>query len=121
MNIQEYHKKINGFKSIYDLAYFLINCLFQIKYKYWGYCFCTDYENRRKCELCVIVNDFSDFEDLIIEKRLDRYLLLDYHKRLLPYLRQLFFAKKLQFLVFLMKFTLTLFDYFCTMILERFI
>ena len=63
MNIQEYHKKINGFKSIHDLAYFLINCLLQIKYKYWGYCFCTDYENRRKCELYVIVNDFSDFED----------------------------------------------------------
>lgn len=100
---------------------FVSNKIQKLEHHDWSYCFCADYENRRKCELCVIVNDFSDFEDLIIEKRLDRYLLLDYHKRLLPYLRQLFFAKKLQFLVFLMKFTLTLFDYFCTMILERFI
>lgn len=94
MNIQEYHKKINGFKSIYDLAYFLINCLLQIKYKYWGYCFCTDYENRRKCELCITVNDFDYFEELMRGKKLDRDFVSHYHQKLLPYLRQLFFAKK---------------------------
>ena len=60
----------------------------QIKYKGWSYYFCDDYENGRKCELCVIENDFNDFENLIAEKMLDRYFLLDYHHELLLYRHQ---------------------------------
>ena len=33
MSIQDFHMKINGFKSTYSVAYFSINCLSLIKYK----------------------------------------------------------------------------------------
>lgn len=65
MNIQNFNKKINGFKSINDLAYFLINCLFQIKHKSLSYCFCNKVE--RQCELCVIDKNFYDLEETIKE------------------------------------------------------
>ena len=101
-------KNINGFRPTYDLLYFLIDCLSQIKDKKWSYCFCVDYKYRRKCELCTIVDDFNDFEELVGEKLLDKHFLLDYHKKLFPYVRRLFFAKKTS----LMKFTRTIIDYF---------
>ena len=94
MSIQDYNKKINRFKSTYSFAYFLINCLFSIKYKSWSYCFRIDYNNQKKCELCVINDDFGDFENVVFEKILDRDFLLDYHNKLYSYLRRLFFAKK---------------------------
>lgn len=65
MNIQSFNKKINGFKSINDLAYFEINCLFQIKHKSLSYCFCNKVE--RQCELCVIDKNFYDLEETIKE------------------------------------------------------
>ena len=71
MSIQDFNKKINGFKSTYSVAYFLMNCLSLIKYKSWSYCFCIDYNNERNCELCVINNDFRNFESDIREKTLE--------------------------------------------------
>lgn len=71
MLIQSFIKMINGFKSTHDVMYFLLNCLLQIKYKNWDYCFCIDY--RRKYELSVIMNDFNDFEELIRENLLSRH------------------------------------------------
>ena len=65
MNIQNFNKKINGFKSINDLAYFLINCSFQIKHKSLSYCFCNKVE--RQCELGVIDKNFYDLEETIKE------------------------------------------------------
>ena len=60
----------------------------------WSYCFCIDYSNERNCELCVINDDFGNFESDIREKILDRDFLLNYHNKFYPYLRRLFFAKK---------------------------
>ena len=94
MTSQQFKEKINGFRTTYDIAYFLINCLSLIKYKGWNYCFCVDYGNRRKCELCVIGDNFDDFENVVGEKILDRDFLLNYHNKLYPYLRRLFFAEK---------------------------
>ena len=110
LNIQDFNEKINGFKSTYDLVYFLIDWLSQIKYKKWSYFFCADYQYRRKCGLCVIADDFNDFEELIREKILDRNFLFDYHEKLVPYLRCLFFAKKRCAVVFLMTFILTIIE-----------
>ena len=94
MSIQEYNKKINGFKTPYELMYFLINCLSQIKYRYWPYCFCSDYGNEKKCEICLIVIKFRDFEEKLTENVFKIYFLVSYHKKLVPYLRKPFFAKK---------------------------
>ena len=52
MSIQAFNKKNNGFKTTYDIFYFLFNCLSQIKYRFWSYCFCSDYQNQTKCKLC---------------------------------------------------------------------
>ena len=92
MSIQEYNKKINGFKSTYSATYFLINCLSLIKCKSWSYCFCINYNNERKCELCVINDDFGDSQNVVSEKILDRDFLLDYHNKLYLSLQRLFFA-----------------------------
>ena len=97
MNIQDFNKKLNGFRSTYDLGCFLIDCLSQIKYKKWSYCFCVDHEHRRKCKLCVIVGNFNDFEKLIREKNTRQKLFV-------------FFAKKRCAVVFLMKLILTLIE-----------
>ena len=71
MSIQDFNKEIRGFKSTYNIAYFLINSLSLVKYKSWNYCFCIDYGNESKCELCVIEDDFGDFENVVHEKILD--------------------------------------------------
>ena len=94
MSIQDFNKEIGGFKSTYNIAYFLINSLSLVKYKSWNYCFCINYGNESKCELCVIEDDFGDSENVVHEKILDRDLLLNYHNKLYPYLQRLFFAKK---------------------------
>ena len=44
--------------------------------------------------LCVIVDDFKDFEELLRENILDKNFLLGYPKQLFPYLRRLFLAKE---------------------------
>ena len=93
-SIQNYNKKINGFKSTYELVYFLINSLLQIKSKIWSFCFFEEYENGKKCELYLINEDFNDFEDIIKVKIIDRDFLLDYQWKLIPYLRKLFYLKK---------------------------
>ena len=113
-------KKNNGFKSIYELVYFLINCLLQIKSKIRSFCFCEEYKNGRKCELCLINSDFNDFEDIIKVKIIDRDFLLDYHRKLIPYLCKLFYAKKLKSVVFLMTSTPTQHDYYHTVPLKCF-
>ena len=68
MTIQHFNKKINDFKSTYSIAYFLINCLSLIKYKIWSYCFCV---GEKKCELCIINDDFNNSKDVIGENILD--------------------------------------------------
>ena len=73
---------------------FVSNKIQKLEHHDWSYCFCADYENRRKCELCITVNDFDYFEELMRGKKLDRDFVSHYHQKLLPYLRQLFFAKK---------------------------
>ena len=73
---------------------FVSNKIQKLEHHDWSYCFCADYENRRKCELCITVNDFDYFEELMRGKKLDRDFVSNYHQKLLPYLRQLFFAKK---------------------------
>ena len=47
ISIQEYNKKINEFIKPYDIFYFLLDYLSQIKYTYWPCCFGSDYENRK--------------------------------------------------------------------------
>ena len=91
MTIQDFNKKINGFKSTYSIAYFLINRLSLIKYKSWSYCFCV---GGNKCELSIINDDFNNFENVMGENILDQNFLLEYHSKLYPYLQRLFFAKK---------------------------
>lgn len=39
---------------------------------YWSYCFCSDYENR-KCELCLIVDDFNNFAEMLHENVFNKY------------------------------------------------
>ena len=73
---------------------FVSNKIQKLEHHDWSYCFCADYENRRKCELCITVNDFDYFEELMRGKKLDRDFVSNYHQKLLPYLRQVFFAKK---------------------------
>ena len=73
---------------------FVSNKIQKLEHHDWSYCFCADYENRRKCELCITVNDFDYFEELMRGKKLDRDFVSHYHQKLLPYLRQVFFAKK---------------------------
>ena len=73
---------------------FVSNKIQKLEHHDRSYCFCADYENRRKCELCITVNDFDYFEELMRGKKLDRDFVSNYHQKLLPYLRQLFFAKK---------------------------
>ena len=73
---------------------FVSNKIQKLEHHDWSYGFCADYENRRKCELCITVNDFDYFEELMRGKKLDRDFVSHYHQKLLPYLRQLFFAKK---------------------------
>ena len=70
----------------------------------------------------MINSDFNDFEDIIKVKIIDRDFLLDYHRKLIPYLRKLFYAKKLQkkSVVFLMTSTPTQHDYYHTVPLECF-
>ena len=79
---------------------FVSNKIQKLEHHDWSYCFCADYENRRKCELCITVNDFDYFEELMRGKKLDRDFVSNYHQKLLPYLRQLFFAKKKKFNLF---------------------
>ena len=90
---QQFNKKISWVRTTYDIAYFLINSLSLIKYKGWNYYFCVDYGNRRKCELCVIGDNFDDFENVVREKILEGDFILNYHSKLYPYLQRLFFAK----------------------------
>ena len=60
----------------------------------------------RKSELCFIKSDFNGFEDMIKEKVIERFF-LSYQQKLIPYLGKLFYAKKLQSVVFLMMSTST--------------
>ena len=99
---------------------FVSNKIQKLEHHDWSYCFCADYENRRKCELCITVNDFDYFEELMRGKKLDRDFVSHYHQKLLPYLRQLFFAKKKNQFVFSTMYTRTQFEHFCTMNLEHF-
>ena len=122
MSIQDFNKKINGFKSTYSIAYFLINCLSLIKYKSWNYCFCIDYGNEKKSELCVIGDDFGNFENVVCEKILDSDFLLNYHIKFYPYLWRLFFAKKTASCCFLdVKFILLLTNWMVKILIELFV
>ena len=58
------------------------------------FCFCAECENERKSDLCLINDDFNDFEDIIKVKITDRDFLLSYHWKVMTYLRKLFYAKK---------------------------
>ena len=96
MNAQCFNKNINGFRSTYDLVYYLIDCLSQIICKKWSHCFCVDYKYRRKCELCTIVGDFNDCEELVGEKLLDKHFLLDYHQKIISLCSTSFLCQKKQ-------------------------
>ena len=81
-------------RRLKNVIIFIQAILSQIKYTYCPYCFCFDYKSRKKCELCFIVEDFSDFEEHLPDNIFDKDILIDYHKKLAPYLRRLFLAKK---------------------------
>ena len=101
MSIQEYNQKTNGFKTPYEVVCFLINCLSQIKYRYWPCCCCSDYGNEKKCEICLIVLEFCDFEEKLTENVFSTDFLVIYHKKLVPYLRKPFFCQKNSNMLFL--------------------
>ena len=62
----------------------------------------------RKSELCFIKSNFNNFEDMIKEKVIERdFFFSSYQQKLIPYLGKLFYAKKLQSVVFLMMSTST--------------
>lgn len=62
MSKQEFNKKICGFKTNYDLYFFLIKTLLQIKFNGFSHCFC-DLLNQERCQIYQIVTDFNNFED----------------------------------------------------------
>lgn len=67
MTVQEFNKKIMGFKSTYELTYFLIYFLFEVKFQSWSYCFCDD-NDHGQCEICIIEQTFSVCAEIIREK-----------------------------------------------------
>ena len=104
MSIQNYNEKIMDLNHGTN-SHFLKLILSQIKSRI-RFVFVQNMK-MRKSELCFIKINFNNFEDMIKEKVIERDFLLSYQQKLIPYLGKLFYAKKLQSLVFLMMSTST--------------
>ena len=64
MNKQEFNRKICGFKGRYNLSFFLMNTILQIKYSEDLYCYC--HRNQKKCKICSITIDFTIINHLFV-------------------------------------------------------
>ena len=64
MNKQEFNRKICGFKARYNLSFFLMNTILQIKYSEDLYCYC--HRNQKKCKICSITTDFTIINHLFV-------------------------------------------------------
>lgn len=94
MSKQQFNKKMCHFKGRYDLFFFLMNTLLQIKFDRYRYCFCDTLDNEEKCQFCVISTEFCDFEKDLNDNMIELEYLQNYQSQLYSYLCKLFYIKK---------------------------